>query len=32
MTQMQSTFGIINLAIVDGQPRVLNLKSCWSTS
>jgi len=25
-TQMQSTFGIINLAIVDGQPRVLNLK------
>lgn len=25
-TQMQSTFGVINLAIVDGQPRVLNLK------
>lgn len=25
-TQMQGTFGIINLAIVDGQPRVLNLK------
>lgn len=25
-TQMQTTFGIINLAIVDGQPRVLNLK------
>ena len=25
-TQMQATFGIINLAIVDGQPRVLNLK------
>ena len=26
MTPMQSTFGIINLAIVDGQPRVLTLK------
>ncbi|MEC9070800.1 MAG: DNA gyrase subunit A, partial [Myxococcota bacterium] len=26
MTAMQSTFGIINLAIVDGQPQVLNLK------
>ncbi len=26
MTPMQSSFGIINLAIVDGQPRVLNLK------
>ena len=25
-TQMQTTFGIINLAIVDGQPKVLNLK------
>ena len=25
-TQMQTTLGIINLAIVDGQPRVLNLK------
>src|SRR3989337_1178394 len=25
-TQMQATFGIINLAIVDGQPRVFNLK------
>lgn len=26
MTQMQSTFGIILLAIVDNQPQVLNLK------
>ncbi|MDQ3135559.1 MAG: DNA gyrase subunit A [Acidobacteriota bacterium] len=26
MTPMQSSFGVINLAIVDGQPRVLNLK------
>jgi DNA gyrase subunit A len=26
LTPMQSSFGIINLAIVDGQPRVLNLK------
>ena len=26
MTAMQSTFGIINLAIVKGQPQVLNLK------
>ncbi len=25
-TQMQDTFGIINLALVDGQPQVLNLK------
>lgn len=25
-TQMQDTFGVINLAIVGGQPRVLNLK------
>lgn len=25
-TQMQSTFGIINLALVDGVPRTLNLK------
>src|SRR3989304_4095149 len=25
-TQMKTTFGIINLAIVDGPPRVLNLK------
>jgi DNA gyrase subunit A len=25
-TQMQTTFGIINLAIVDGEPKVLNLK------
>ena len=26
LTPMQSTFGVINLAIVAGQPRVLNLK------
>lgn len=26
LTQMQSSFGIINIAIVDGQPKVLNLK------
>ncbi|MGB8506893.1 MAG: DNA gyrase subunit A [Pyrinomonadaceae bacterium] len=26
LTPMQSTFGVINLAIVDGQPRVLTLK------
>ncbi len=26
LTPMQSSFGIINLAIVSGQPRVLNLK------
>jgi DNA gyrase subunit A len=25
-TQMESTFGIINLSLVDGEPRVLNLK------
>ena len=25
-TQMQNTFGIINLALVKGQPRVMNLK------
>jgi DNA gyrase subunit A len=25
-TQMQTTFGIINLAIVDGEPKILNLK------
>jgi DNA gyrase subunit A len=25
-TQMQTTFGIINLALVDGQPRVMDLK------
>jgi DNA gyrase subunit A len=25
-TQMQATFGVIMLALVDGQPRVLNLK------
>jgi DNA gyrase subunit A len=26
LTPMQSSFGIINLAIIDGQPRVMNLK------
>jgi DNA gyrase subunit A len=26
LTPMQSSFGVINLAIVNGQPRVLNLK------
>src|SRR3990170_1615992 len=26
MTPMQSSFGVINLAIVEGQPRVLTLK------
>jgi DNA gyrase subunit A len=26
LTAMQSSFGVINLAIVNGQPRVLNLK------
>jgi DNA gyrase subunit A len=26
MTPMQSSFGIINLAIIDGQPKVMNLK------
>ena len=26
LTAMQSSFGIINIAIVDGQPRLLNLK------
>ena len=26
LTAMQTSFGIINIAIVDGQPRVLNLK------
>jgi DNA gyrase subunit A len=26
LTPLQSTFGVINLAIVDGRPRVLNLK------
>ncbi len=25
-TQMQATFGVINLALVDGQPRILNFK------
>ena len=27
-TQMQDTFGIIMLALVDGEPRVLTLKQC----
>ena len=27
LTPMQSSFGVINLAIVNGQPRVLNLKA-----
>ncbi len=27
-TQMQVTFGIIMLALVDGKPKVLNLKEC----
>ncbi|VVC03410.1 DNA gyrase subunit A [Candidatus Burarchaeum australiense] len=26
-TQMETTFGVINLALVDGQPRVLTLKA-----
>ena len=26
LTPMQSSFGVINLAIVNGQPRVLNLE------
>jgi len=26
LTPMQSSFGIINIAIVDGQPKILNLK------
>jgi DNA gyrase subunit A len=26
LTPMQSSFGVINLAIIEGQPRVLNLK------
>jgi DNA gyrase subunit A len=26
LTPMQASFGIINLAIVDGQPRILNIK------
>ena len=30
MTPMQTTFGIINLAIVNGQPRVLNLAETLS--
>ena len=30
MTPMQSSFGIINLAIVHGQPRVLNLREILS--
>ena len=27
-TQMQDTFGIINLALVDGEPRILSLRQC----
>jgi len=27
-TQMQDTFGIINLALVDGEPRILTLRQC----
>ena len=27
-TQMQDTFGIINLALVDGEPKVLTLRQC----
>ncbi len=27
-TQMQDTFGIINLALVDGEPRILTLRNC----
>lgn len=29
-TQMESTFGVINLALVDGEPRVLTLKELIS--
>ena len=25
-TQLETTFGVINLAIVDGEPRILSLK------
>ena len=27
-TQMQCSFGVINLALVDGQPKILTLKDC----
>ena len=27
-TQMQDTFGIITLALVDGEPKILTLKQC----
>ena len=27
-TQMQDTFGIINLALVDGEPKILTLRQC----
>jgi DNA gyrase subunit A len=30
-TQMETTFGIINLALVDGRPKVLNLKQLLSS-
>jgi len=29
-TQMQETFGVITIALVDGQPRILNLKQVLS--
>jgi len=29
-TQMETTFGVINIALVDGKPRVLNLKEMIS--
>ncbi len=28
LTDLQTTFGVINLAIVDGQPRILTLRDC----
>src|SRR4026207_1365035 len=31
LTPMQSSFGVINLAIVNGQPRVMNLKQMLET-
>lgn len=30
-TQMQITFGIIMLAIVNGEPKILSLKEIWKT-
>lgn len=29
-TQLQSVFGINMVSLVDGQPRTLDLKPCWS--